>query len=238
VAETIGGVDTMNNKILAMLTVGLMAAPIAAPAQITTLDYQSALSGGTTYYNNPTPPQLLTPQQFAASFTSAPFTGNITASLQESGSAGGEVLSGTVNVTGSAGTNINLSFGLAALEYGSPPFLAFDGSSGTVNLLMSNGAITGATMDITFSSYHEPTMFLTIGPTGSATLDYLYNGTNGPCTQQGADEPNPCTLTAASNSAGVWQATGAPEIDPASAASGLTLLLGGLAVMRGRRKLG
>jgi hypothetical protein len=29
----------------------------------------------------------------------------------------------------------------------------------------------------------------------------------------------------------------APEIDPASAASGLTLLLGGLAVMRGRRKI-
>jgi hypothetical protein len=29
---------------------------------------------------------------------------------------------------------------------------------------------------------------------------------------------------------------GAPEIDPASAVSGVTLLLGGLAVIRGRRK--
>ena len=29
----------------------------------------------------------------------------------------------------------------------------------------------------------------------------------------------------------------APEITPASAASGLTLLLGGLAVLRGRRKV-
>ena len=29
---------------------------------------------------------------------------------------------------------------------------------------------------------------------------------------------------------------GAPEIDPASAISGMTLLLGGLAVIRGRRK--
>jgi hypothetical protein len=40
-----------------------------------------------------------------------------------------------------------------------------------------------------------------------------------------------------SSTPGVWQAVPAPEIDPASAASGLTLLFGGLAVMRGRRKL-
>jgi hypothetical protein len=32
------------------------------------------------------------------------------------------------------------------------------------------------------------------------------------------------------------QAVSAPEIDPASALSGLTLLVGGLAVVRGRRK--
>ena len=31
------------------------------------------------------------------------------------------------------------------------------------------------------------------------------------------------------------EAQGAPEIDPASAISGVTLLLGGLAVLRGRR---
>lgn len=37
---------------------------------------------------------------------------------------------------------------------------------------------------------------------------------------------------------GTGTATQAPEIDPASAASGLTLLLGGLATLRGRRKLG
>jgi hypothetical protein len=37
----------------------------------------------------------------------------------------------------------------------------------------------------------------------------------------------------ANSSSGSW--TAAPEIDPASAASGLTLRLGGLAVLRGRR---
>jgi hypothetical protein len=39
-----------------------------------------------------------------------------------------------------------------------------------------------------------------------------------------------------SYAAGTWSApTAAPEINPASAASGLTLLVGGLAVLRGRR---
>jgi hypothetical protein len=41
----------------------------------------------------------------------------------------------------------------------------------------------------------------------------------------------PCTFSAGSN-CGV----AAPEIDPASALSGLTLLIGGIAVIRGRRR--
>jgi len=45
-----GGVDTMNNKILVMLTAGLMAAPIAAIAQITTLSYDGDLMAGTSTY--------------------------------------------------------------------------------------------------------------------------------------------------------------------------------------------
>jgi LPXTG-motif cell wall-anchored protein len=40
----------------------------------------------------------------------------------------------------------------------------------------------------------------------------------------------------ASASEGWWRpTTSAPEIDPASAMAGLTMLLGGLAVLRGRR---
>ena len=79
-------------------------------------------------------------------------------------------------------------------------------------------------------------MFLAIGPNGDS-VSYTYAGVNGACTQQGAAEPNPCTVVASSKSAGVWLVTQAAEIDPASAASGLTLLLGGLTVLRGRRKL-
>ena len=49
--------------------------------------------------------------------------------------------------------------------------------------------------------------------------------------------PNPCPpIIDTISQRGSWSATRAPEIDPASAASGLTLLLGGLAVMRGRSK--
>jgi hypothetical protein len=42
--------------------------------------------------------------------------------------------------------------------------------------------------------------------------------------------------TAAASTVGKWTVASAPEIDPASAASGLMLLLGGLAVLRGRRE--
>jgi hypothetical protein len=41
----------------------------------------------------------------------------------------------------------------------------------------------------------------------------------------------------AASADGVWRAAvAAPEIDPASALGGLTLLLSGLAVLRGRRR--
>jgi hypothetical protein len=51
----------------------------------------------------------------------------------------------------------------------------------------------------------------------------------------GGDE----TSNASSDHAGVWTShVAAPEIDPASAASGLALLLGGLVVLRGRKRQG
>jgi hypothetical protein len=48
-----------------------------------------------------------------------------------------------------------------------------------------------------------------------------------------------CGSSGSNTTPGVWTspAAKAPEIDPESAASGLTLLLGGLAVLLGRRKL-
>ena len=55
---------------------------------------------------------------------------------------------------------------------------------------------------------------------------------------QGRPQGFGCGSTGSNTTPGVWtsSATQAPEIDPASAASGLTLLLGGLAVLRGPRR--
>jgi hypothetical protein len=227
----------MNSKLLGLLAVGTLAGPIAANAQITTLEYQSnALSGSSSYYNNPTPPQLLTPQQFAASFANVPFIGNITASFVIDEVGGDEILSGGVNVMGYNGKNIEFSSGVFAINIPDPSQLRIGNGfgTGTIDLIKSNGEITGATMDAFFFSYHGPSMYLVIGPSGDF-VSYTYAGTNGPCTEQGSNEPNPCTFGGSSMSAGVWQVTQAPEIDPASTASGLTLLLGGVAVLRGRR---
>ena len=142
----------MNSKILGLLAFGVMAEPMCANAQITTLEYQSnALLGTTTYYNNPTPAYLLTPQEFAASFARAPFSGDITASLNViSGNGAVAALSCVVDVMGSNGKSIDFSFGLNA--EGSQTLTAFNGSSGTVDFMKSNGAITGAIIDVAFSS--------------------------------------------------------------------------------------
>jgi hypothetical protein len=52
-------------------------------------------------------------------------------------------------------------------------------------------------------------------------------------------QPSPCQpISVSSSTLGVWKETiGAPEIDPTSAASALTFLFGGLAVLHGQRKL-
>ncbi len=49
-------------------------------------------------------------------------------------------------------------------------------------------------------------------------------------------QPSPCQpISESVKQAGTWTATVAPEIDPASAIAGLTLLVGSLGVLRGRR---
>jgi len=49
-------------------------------------------------------------------------------------------------------------------------------------------------------------------------------------------QPSPCQpITERSKQPGSWTVKAAPEIDPGSAIAGLTLLLGGLGVLRGRR---
>jgi hypothetical protein len=75
------------------------------------------------------------------------------------------------------GTSIDLGFDVNANNLGnaSQPFSAFAGSSGKIDLIKSNGAITGATIDVAFSSYHQSSMFLAIGPDGDS-VSYTYAG--------------------------------------------------------------
>jgi hypothetical protein len=227
----------MNCKRFGILTVALIAVPLAAGAQILTLDYQSnALTGNTSFYSGPQVTPFTTQQEYSAAFTTTPFIGSLTATL--AGSLGGD-LSGLIDVTGvsSSGTPFNWGFNVNAESLGGDPlqFSTFAGSSGGIDLTTQNGVITGAIMNIDFSSYHGPSMSLTVGPYGDS-VSFTQGGSEGLCTYVASGGGgNPCTVVASSTSAGAWLATQAPEIDPASAASGLTLLLGGLAVMRGRR---
>jgi hypothetical protein len=125
-----------------------------------------------------------------------------------------------------------------------------DNAMGDIQILTnSRGAITGATVDLTGVEYGTATQSqLTIVATGvtGAYQGFIppstgYACTAAPLTFSGA-YPNGiytgptiknCNVNVSSSQSGQW--TVAPEIDPTSAASGLALLLGGVAVLRGRR---
>jgi len=113
---------------------------------------------------------------------------------------------------------------------------------GCVALTTSGNAVTGATFDIASNWLKSSNYQFGIGSGGDSFQlfelgeavgcgfgpNYVnYVGTTG--------NNAPCNVNVANPTAGVW--TRAREIDPASAASGLTPLLGGLAVLRGRRKI-
>jgi hypothetical protein len=74
----------MNIQCPVWLTVGLMAAPIAATAQVTTLSYEGDLMTGTSSY---LPTGLVVPTDFSmATLPTAPVSGEFTASIEVSGS--------------------------------------------------------------------------------------------------------------------------------------------------------
>jgi hypothetical protein len=112
--------------------------------------------------------------------------------------------------------------------------------------------LTGANVsfDNNVNSYNASNWLIDIGAHGDS-LSYQW-GNEGSCLNQVPVYPpasgqgyapytgspvNPCTVTVSNSSVGVWSAAEAPEIDPASAVGGLTLLLGGVAVLRGRRSV-
>lgn len=239
----------MNRKTLALMVVGsLIAIPLAATAQVTSLFYQGDFMTGTSTY---LPVGLTAPGNGVfATLPTAPVLGAYTVSLTVDGSVSANDLTlaaFSFNFNGSNGVAnfspvIALDADAATFTFGSADF---SGPGGDIILTSSNGAITGATVDLRNTPFHESSSQIEIGPTGDS-FAYGYAGGLGGCQDLVLSGPNPvpyagpainpCSVSASNKTPGAWLVTTqAPEIDPASAAGGLTLLLGGLAVMRGRR---
>jgi len=113
---------------------------------------------------------------------------------------------------------------------GGPDFCSL---GGCIDLTTKNGRITGATIAISFSGgvFNNAA---NIGPAGDSFSDSFYDSYD-MCLNRASGE---CILTAANKTPGTWTVatSSVPEIDPTSAASGLVLLFGSLAVVRSRRK--
>jgi hypothetical protein len=237
----------MSIRIPALLASALLVAPLATQAQ--TLDFYDSISGTSTTLLNGTlgPPGSL-------SLESVPFSGSITGSIVLDGSVG--TYSFTLNENGDGGPGPGIqatnAFSLSGtLSSCVGPYYC-GGSDAYIQILTNaHGAITGAIANVNDSeiSYNSHSTDFMISPTGvqvslqgilpaaefyfpceAADLTFSSTYPNGIYT--GPTIKN-CTVNVTSAQSGQW--TVAPEIDPTSAASSLALLLGGLAVLRGRR---
>jgi hypothetical protein len=211
----------MNNKILGLLAVGLMAGPIVANAQSTTYTYQgdAFTAGG----SNMNPPAGWTSINVPRNFGVGPLNGFITLSAP---------LGDNLN-------NVSVTPTFVDISTGSPLFRGVFTFSTN-----GNGAIDGWSMSLDGSvsgpgGYGLTATSVDIGGVGgdSATMSTTCTAFFSPSLQP--PQSFPCGSSGSNTTPGVWTspAAQAPEMDPASAASGLTLLLGGVAVLRGRRKL-
>lgn len=218
----------------------LLSAAAVANAQQTTLDFQDDIMSGTA---------SISTNGCCLNTQNAPATGTLDVSIVLNGSLGANDLTVTslnITVNGQSGlpgiTSAILAENVSPYIYQqnsntSWTLLAYGGIlnySPGLQLTTSNGTITGANISYESGGYHSPTYGVDIGGNGGADFSYSY--------------PYGCAFQLRScifdmdvvsgSSPGHWTVTTttAPEIDPASAASALTLLLGGLLVLRGRRR--
>jgi hypothetical protein len=194
----------------AMLTGSMLAS-----AATETLDYQGNLmTGSQTSWNGTSP-------------VSTPATGTYTAFV--------DVSTDSTNAwtIGSWGINLNGTQVLSGIG---------DGITGggvpvpAIDLEEANGAVVGVAIGWSFMSQgpYSTTQTLSLGQnSGDSWLQY-----------SGCDRLAPgggglCGLTLSDTTPGKWTVTGtaAPEIDPATAGSALTLLAGFAAMMRGRKRI-
>jgi hypothetical protein len=208
----------MNKKFLGFVVIVVfLAAPVATNAQVTTLDYQGSIFTSVSVSGN-------------GSFPDVPTLSSVVGDVVLSAPLGANLSDVTLVPTA-------FSFNAPLLNSGLFTFPCCGNISSFAFTTNNMGAITGWNIDLSF------TFVGTNSPSGNSivlgTSGDSYTGFGS--TPSGCAPSGGCSLFIQENTttAGVWSvAQKAPEIDPASAASGMTLLLGGLAVMRGRRKLG
>jgi hypothetical protein len=232
----------MNYKILGL--VALLTGP--ATAQETTLNFQGGDMTGTSTF---LPTGLTAPANGGIpDLPTAPVIGTFTGSIVVDGSIAAHNLNLVdfgFTFTGNNGTPFSVDAEPGQFAFLSGGGVKFTSPTGEIDLTTSHGAITGASVFLSDSFSHGPSDTLSLGA-GGGSFTWEFGSTGGNCDNlkpqfEGGvytgSTINPCSLQV-SGSSGAWLVTTtAPEIDPASAASGLTLLLGGIAVLRGRRKL-
>ncbi len=238
----------MNTASKWMIAFSLAAVSVVARAQNTTLDYQGYVMGGTSTV------EVVPFGEGVIGVASSPIstTATFDATITYSGSVAQNNLvidSYQINVTANNGQNFELQeIGQGLYPTGSQCPGA-GGQTGCLSLNTSGNTVTGATITLDYKGAGGHTTFfdVSIGPNGDAFSEMLWgNGAYG-CSNSnsqgafnyvGPASANPCTMNVSNPTAGVWTTAPVvpvPEIDPTSAASGLTLLLGSMLVLRGRR---
>jgi hypothetical protein len=221
---------------LLLLAAALLAGPTLATAQTTVLDYSGSLSGSGTLpapQCNPGPPpgcSATIPGSSSAAFTdSITITGSPTSSyftVVDALSVNGSVSSVPFGFTGSASDAASCSN------------LQCDGPDGSIQFTETNGLITGfsETVNNSLYSYNSSQFWVTVnaaGTSGNASFRYIW-GQDGTC---GNVPAQLCTASGGGTIYATDISYEAPEIDPASALGGLTLLIGGVVLVRGRIRI-
>ena len=215
----------MNGRILALLLV-TAACPIAANAQTETLNYVGSLFTQSTISGSPSNGLKNEIPENAGQLTlSSPLGDNlknvevtpVSWSFDSTSQFGGLYLNSSNPFAGEPGESTSFSFSTDAGGH----LTGWD-----INVI---GGIFASTNSPSFAAF-------TITNAG----DSYSSGFSTPSCNAPPGVPIPCYQISQSNKAsGSWSSTvaRAPEIDPASAAGGLTLLMGLLAVARGRRAI-
>ena len=197
----------MNYKYLGLLT--LMAWPIAATAQSTTLQYSEGIFSGDITLSAPLPED--------GTFSVSPTEFNFP----------------------KIGFGVSDNYLCPGCGYGLGGMTEF--GSASFSFTTDDGKISAWGIAIDFSgtpgTNTQTSLYAFLSPRNDSFTQLTFGAACAPPPGQ----PSKCQpISASSSTLGVWteKTTSAPEIDPTSAASALTFLFGGLAVLRGRRKSG